>query len=209
VGIGILNMLSITADSRVMDSPFSIVPPTTPGSEAAQAVLAEVTCSWGEGVAGTESALAAVVHAARDMIVLEATDPARILPPMGTPVHVVGDTLDVLGRMAEHGRAGRFLVSIGNRPVRRDLRLRVSLSGLLRSPALSGPVSVEIADLTTSGARVRGVELPSGSQVALDFIPPGRDDEVTVRARVAHTSTGSTSPWIGLVFRLVALRGGR
>jgi PilZ domain-containing protein len=192
-----------------MDSPLSIVPRTTHHSEPAQAVLAEVTCSWGEGADDADSTLAAIVHVGRDMLVLEAADPARALPPMGSALHVVGATLDVLGRIAEHGRAGRFLVSMSNRPVRRDLRLRVSLTGVLRSAALSGPVQVEIADLTTSGAKVRGIELPSGSQVALDFIPPGRDDTVTVRARVAHTSTGSTTPWIGLVFRLVALRGGR
>jgi len=48
---------------------------------------------------------------------------------------------------------------------------------------------------------VRGIELPTGSQVGLDFIPPGREDTVTVRARVAHTSHGAEQPWIGLVFR--------
>jgi hypothetical protein len=209
VCIGVLNILSITADSRVMDSPPSIVQRSATNSEPAQAVLAEVTCSWGEGQDGTDSTLALIVHAARDMLVLEAADPTRALPRMGTTVHVVGTTQAVFGRLAEHGRAGRFLVSIGDRPVRRDLRLRVSLTGTLRNATLPGPVSVEIADLTTSGARVRGIELPSDSQVALDFVPPGRDDMVTVRARVAHTTHGADSPWIGLVFRLVALRGGR
>jgi hypothetical protein len=176
-------------------------------NDTAHAVLAEVTCSWGEGVADQATAL--ILHASRDMLVLEATDPQRVLPPLGTEVHVTSETQHQSGRIAEHGRAGRFLVSIGTRPVRRALRLRVSLPGTLRSATLPHPLSVEIVDLTTGGCRVRGVELPEGSQVSLDFTPPGRDQSVTVRAQVAHGTQSATQPWIGVVFRLVAMRGGR
>jgi hypothetical protein len=143
------------------------------------------------------------------MLVLEAADMRRKLPPLGTLVHVAGNTLQVTGRLAEHGRSGRFLVCVGSRPVRRSIRLRVSLPGWIRCPMLPEPVHVEIADLTTSGARVRGVELPVDTQVSLDFTPPGRDASVTVRAVVAHGTRGAEHPWIGLVFRLVAMRGGR
>jgi hypothetical protein len=87
--------------------------------------------------------------------------------------------------------------------------MRVSLPGTLRCPLLPEPLRVEIADLTTAGARVRGVELPVNSQVALEFTPPGRDQSVTVRALVAHATHGAAQPWIGLIFRLVAMRGGR
>ena len=111
--------------------------------------------------------------------------------------------------MAEHGRAGRFLIAMGERAVRRSLRLRVSLPGKLRGGSLTEWTDVELADLTTGGARVRGVELPVGSQVTLAFTPPGRSDQVTVRALVAHGTHGAQRPWIGIAFRLVALRGGR
>jgi hypothetical protein len=79
---------------------------------------------------------------------------------------------------------------------------------MLRSPALAEPKTVEIADLTTGGARVRGVELPVGTQVTLDFAPPGRTDQVAVRAAVAHGTHNAERPWIGVTFRLVAIRGG-
>jgi hypothetical protein len=176
-------------------------------TDATQAVLAEVTCSWGDG--GVEQATAVIVHAGRDMLVLEAADPRRVLPPLGTEVHVTGESKDLNGRLAEHGRAGRFLVSIGLRPVRRAMRLRVSLQGTLRCKTLAEPLAVEIVDLTTGGCRVRGIEVPVGSQVTLDFTPPGRDQSVTVRALVAHSTHGSEKPWIGVAFRLVAMRGGR
>jgi PilZ domain-containing protein len=168
------------------------------------AVLAEVTCTW-----GSEAISAAVVHSARDMLVLEATDPAVNLPSIGTTLQVSDGTDEVTGRLAEHGRGGRFLVSIGDRPVRRSLRLKVSLPATLRCRALPEPKIVEIVDLTPGGARIRGLELAVGTSVTLDFTPPYRREPVSVRATVAHGTHGADRPWIGVVFRLVALRGGR
>jgi hypothetical protein len=188
----------------------SLAPNDDPGApdfaNPAHAVLAEVTCSWGDA---DDRATAVIVHAARGMLVLEAADPMRTLPPLGTEVQVTGETQQFRGRLAEHGRGGRFLISIGSRPVRRALRLRVSLPGTLRTPNQPSPVAVEIVDLTTGGCRLRGIELPVGTQVALDFTPPGRDQSVTVRALVAHGTHRAELPWVGLAFRLVALRGGR
>jgi hypothetical protein len=182
---------------------------STDTAEPAQAVLAEVTCRWNDDVTGPDQATAVVVHAARDMLVLEAANPRQALPPLGTVIEVSGDIEQLTGRLAEEGRAGRFLLSLGERPVRAALRLRVSVPGTLRSATLAAPVTVEIVDLTTGGARIRGVELATGSQVTFDFTPPGRAEPVTVRAHVAHTSSQAELPWIGVVFRLVAMRGGR
>jgi hypothetical protein len=92
---------------------------------------------------------------------------------------------------------------------RGSARVKVSLPGTLRTSTLTEPVLVEIADLTTSGARVRGVELPVNTQVTLQFTPPGRVDAVSVRALVVHATHGAERPWLGVRFRLVALRGGR
>jgi hypothetical protein len=171
----------------------------------AQAVLAQVDLSWASG----QHTRALVVHTAPTMIVLEALDHERSLPPLGTIVEINGHAEPLTGRLAEHGRAGRFLVSVGKRAVRRAPRLKVSLPGTLRSRDLQTSMDIEIADLTTAGARVRGVELPVGSPVTLDFTPPGRTDSVTVRATVAHGTRGASKPWIGVAFHLVAMRGGR
>ena len=173
-----------------------------------------MTCTWGaddDQEATATATTAAVVHYARGMLVLEATRPGVQLPCIGTAVQVNDGTDQLMGRLAEHGRGGRFLVALGDRPVRRSLRLKVSLPGTLRSPALPSPASVEVevVDLNTGGARIRGVELAVGTYVTLDFTPPYRREPVSVRALVAHGTHQAERPWIGVVFKLVAMRGGR
>lgn len=171
---------------------------------APHAVLAEVRCSWDH-----KETNAVVLHSASGVLVLEAVDPKVTLPSIGTEVQVDKAGMQLSGRLAEHGRGGRFLLSLGDRPVRQSMRLKISRPGTLRSPSLPSAVPVEVIDLTTGGARLRGVELPVGSQVTLDFTPPYREEPVSVRARVAHGTHGAAQPWIGIVFRLVAMRGGR
>src|ERR1700687_5586915 len=118
-------------------STSSLDPHASESAGPAHAVLAEVTCSWVEAADDGprfQPTTAVILHSASDMVVLEAADPRQTLPPLGTLVHVSGETLKVTGRLAEHGRAGRFLVCVGRRPVRRAIRMRVSLPGTLRSP---------------------------------------------------------------------------
>src|SRR5687767_3104075 len=100
---------------------------------------------------------------------MEATEDAAVL----TAAHVTWDA------GVANARAGRFLITLGGRTVRRTLRLRVSLPGKLRGGSISDWTDVELVDLTTAGARIRGVELPVGTSVSLAFTPPGRDDVVT------------------------------
>ena len=176
-----------------------------PAASDDHAVLARAKLHWASGEHGN----AVLLHAGQSMLVFESGELDHTLPPVGTEVDVAYDELRLSGRLAEHGRGGRFLVSVGERPVRRSLRLRVSLPAVIRSPGLESPLEVEVVDLTTGGARVRGVELPVGSQATLDFVPPGRTQPVTVRASVAHGTHGAARPWIGVTFRLVAMRGGR
>jgi PilZ domain len=186
-----------------MDSPE---PPDVPPS----AVLAEVTCAWAADESQPAGQTAAVIVAqGQGMLLLEATDPSITLPAPGTLMRVTGSAAAVSGRLAEQGRRGRFLLSLGERPVRRSARLRVSLSATLREATLPSPLAVEIVDLTTGGARVRGVELAVDNQVTLEFTPPGREQPVSVRAVVVHSTHGAEKPWVGVRFRLVAMRGGR
>jgi hypothetical protein len=143
------------------------------------------------------------------MLILETDVESRLLPPIGTEVEVFGATGPLHGQLAEHGRGGRFMICIADRPVRRSPRLRVSLAATVRAPGLAQPKSVELVDLTTGGARVRGVELPVHTSVTLDFTPPGQQQPVSVRGTVAHSTHNARQPWIGVTFRLVAMRGGR
>jgi PilZ domain-containing protein len=172
-----------------------------------QQVLTQVHVSW----KGESARTAFLIHAAPNMLVLDAGDVDHGLPPEGMEVSVETPRETLIGRVAEHGRAGRFLVALGDRPVRRANRLPVSLPAIVRAahPYTGELCEVEIVDLTTGGARVRGMELPVGADVNLCFTPPGREEPVTVRAGVVHATQGAQHPWMGLAFRLVALRGGR
>src|SRR5579872_1253688 len=187
---------------------MDLTAPTDDGAaertSSVNAVLAEVHCTWSGDAPGTPrgETPAAVVHSYHEILVLEAPDPHQVLPPVGTEIKITTDSEQLSGRLAEHGRGARFLVALGDRPVRRTVRLKVSLPGMLRGGSVPAPMPVEIVDLTTGGARVRGIELPVGSHVTLDFTPPYRDDVVSVRAVVAHGTHRAERPWIGVLFRL-------
>jgi hypothetical protein len=166
--------------------------------------MASVQVAW----ADEPSHEAVVLHSAREVLILEGTDGVR--PPEGVPITIVDEHgRSITGRVAEHGHSGRYLVSRGERPVRRVRRLRVSLPGTANGSTLSEVSQVEVSDLTTSGARLRGIEVPVGSDLTLRFTPPGRNEPVAVKAFVVHSTRGADAPWVGVSFRLVALRGGR
>jgi PilZ domain-containing protein len=127
------------------------------------------------------------------------------LPPLGTPIRLRSDwdkqTLN--GRIAAHGTAGRFLVTLGERAIRRSRRFPVDLPGIAKSSQLYGPVEVRIKDLSTGGARVEGIMLPVGGEVELRFTPPGRKQPLTVLAFVVRTIEQAAAPTLGVAFRLV------
>ena len=56
---------------------------------------------------------------------------------------------------------------------------------------------------------MRGAEVPVSSRVTLEFTPPDRERPVSARGVVAHSTHRAEQPWIGVVFHLVAMRGGR
>jgi PilZ domain-containing protein len=127
------------------------------------------------------------------------------LPPLGAPVRLKLDwdhrTLN--GRLAAHGVAGRFLVSVGERAIRGARRFPVDLPAVARSPQLYGPIEIRVKDLSTGGARVEGIMLPVGAEIELTFTPPGRKQSLTVAAFVVRTIDGAEVPTIGVAFRLV------
>jgi hypothetical protein len=192
----------------VTDSPLSPAGRGVENTQAVDAVLTQVICAWGDEDRTSGQTAAVLLHAGESVLLLQTADPRTPLPPVGTLVRVTGTTYVAIGRLAEDGREGRFLVTPGDRPVRRTARLKVSLPGTVRSLRLREPLQVEIVDLTTGGARVRGVELPVGTQLTLDFAPPGREELVSVRAVVVHGTHHGQQPWIGVQFRLVSMRGG-
>jgi hypothetical protein len=152
---------------------------------------------------GTVSMHAEVLGSTANVLLLQGS--GQSLPPLGTPVRLKlnWDKQLLCGRLAAHGVAGRFLVTIGERAIRRSRRFAVDLAGVASSPQLYGPMEVRIADLSTGGARVEGMDLPVGAEVELRFTPPGRKEPLTVLGFVVRRIDGDETPTLGIAFRLV------
>jgi len=147
--------------------------------------------------------LAQVLGSTANVLLLECPEGSR-LPPLGTLVRLKlqWDAQVLTGRLAAHGVAGRFLLTIGERAIRRSRRYAVDLPGIARSAQLYGPVEVRVKDLSAGGARLGGLELPVGSDVALTFTPPGRKQALTVQAFVVRNIERAETPTLGVAFRL-------
>ncbi len=148
---------------------------------------------------------AEVIGSTGNVLLLQSRDQNYSLPALGTPIRmrVEWDRQLITGRLAAHGMGGRFLVSIGERAIRRSRRFPVDLQGTVKSAHLYGPVEVRIADLSTGGARVEGLELPVSSELELTFTPPGRPGPINVLGFVVRTIDGGEVPTVGVAFRLV------
>jgi hypothetical protein len=149
--------------------------------------------------------LAEVLGSTGNVLLLQALDPTVALPVLGTRVRlrVEWDRQLLNGRLAAHGVAGRFLVSVGERAIRTSRRFAVSLPGTAQSVHLYGTVEVRIADLSTGGARIEGIDLPVGSDLNLTFTPPGKSGPINVTGFVVRVIDGTDVPTLGVAFRLV------
>src|SRR5690242_5108114 len=111
---------------------------------------------------------AEVLGSTANVLLLQGPDNGT-LPALGTIVRLKldWDRQVLTGRLAAHGVAGRFLVSIGERAIRGARRFPVDVMALARSSQLYGPIEVRVRDLSTGGARVEGILLPVGAEVEL------------------------------------------
>jgi hypothetical protein len=146
-----------------------------------------------------------VIGSTGNVLLLQGTDANLSLPPIGEPVRlkVDWDRQLLSGRLAAHGVAARFLVTIGERAIRRSRRFPVDLPGTATSAQLYGAVEVRVTDLSAGGARVEGFDLPIGSELELCFTPPGRPTPINVLGFVVRSIGTPDNPSVGVAFRLV------
>ena len=78
---------------------------------------------------------AEVLGSTANVLLLQGPPEATSLPPLGTPVRLklTWDRQTLNGRLAAHGVAGRFLVTMGERAIRRSRRFPVNLQAVTRS----------------------------------------------------------------------------
>ena len=146
-----------------------------------------------------------VIGSTGKVLLLQGVEANLSLPSLGEPVRlkVDWDRQRLSGRLAAHGVASRFLVTIGERAIRRSRRFPVNLPGTATSAHLYGPVEVRVTDLSTGGARVEGFDLPVGTELELCFTPPGRPDPINVLGFVVRSIGTPESASVGVAFRLV------
>src|SRR5215208_6428272 len=82
------------------------------------------------GDCGGDLVRAEVISSTANVLLLQSADGSR-LPALGIPIRlrVTWDRQVITGRIAAHGLGGRFLVSVGERPIRRSRRYPVDLVG--------------------------------------------------------------------------------
>ncbi len=156
---------------------------------------ARLSVVWG----ADQSIASAVVRSTLHVALLETKGVPDGLDQLGTLVRLElpGEASPLPARLAALGKGGRYLVSLGHRPIRRSPRRTVDLPALVRSPALEGIVLARIVNLSDTGARVQGVQVPIGEELDLAFTPPesrdGETDRVTMRAEVVRQVVDAAS----------------
>jgi hypothetical protein len=156
---------------------------------------------------GASSIHAEVLGSSPHVMLLQGLEPAR-LPALGTPLRLnVGwDRQQLNGRLAAHGVNSRFLVTLGERPIRGTRRFPVDLLATVRSAHLPGVEPARVVDLSTSGARIEGpgARLPVGAEIELRFTPPGRVEPAAVHGFVSRNIPNAATPAVGVAFGLGA-----
>ncbi len=176
---------------------------TKTGSDAARDVREQIDVDWENG----QVTRADLVYKTDSALLLKGKKPSGRTLPVGSLVriHVRGGARSISGRIATYGQSDIYLVALGTRAVRRAPRYRVDLPVLVRSPLLAGAVAGRIVDLSSAGARVRGVDLPLEADVELQFVPPGQTQPVTMRAIVVRSLSDEAIPSVGVAFCMAAL----
>jgi len=153
---------------------------------------------------GGTTVRAEVLGSTENVLLLQGDGDHPSLPSLGTPVRLrlEWDRQTLNGRLAAHGVAGRFLVAIGERAIRRSRRFSVDLEGIARSPQLYGAAEVRITDLSSGGARVAGIDFSIGTEVELHFTPPGGQAPIDVLGFVVRRIDDTEVPTVGVAFRL-------
>ena len=144
-----------------------------------------------------------VLGSTSSVLLLERRPRIGVTAPLGAPVRVrvEWDRHVIDGRVAAHGAPGRILVSVGERAIRRSRRVPVDVPGVAGAAELDD-TSVRVKDLSAGGARVEGIDLPMGSELTLQFTPPGQAAPISVRAFVARSVPRAAVPTVGVAFRM-------
>jgi hypothetical protein len=103
------------------------------------------------------------------------------------------------GTEALAGTAERLRRLISHFRLTEARRQAVNIRVSARSEAWAGPRVARIVDLSATGARIEGLEAPTGSELQLTFTPTD-GKPVHRRARVMRSAYTDAGPWVGIAF---------
>jgi hypothetical protein len=126
-------------------------------------------------------------EAARDMTG-QVASAAEAMASARDGVAALGETADRLRRAIAH-----FQLTDARRQA-------VNIPVSVRCAAWAGERQARIVDLSATGARIDGLEAPSGAELDLRFVPSGERTSVHRRAVVKRSAMGDNGPWLGLAF---------
>jgi len=153
--------------------------------------------SWGNGITRAE-----ILQATTSVLLLQGDRPTGTALSPGSPLRVglPGSPHMLPARLATYGQNNRYLVALGSRAVRGAARVRIDLRAVVHHAGARQGQPMRVVDLSSSGARLRGVPLPPGSEFELTFVPPGRHDLVTLRCVVVRAIPDTSPTEMGAAF---------
>ena len=103
------------------------------------------------------------------------------------------------GTEALAGTAERLRRLISHFRLTEARRQAVNIRVTARSEAWIGPRVARIVDLSTTGARIEGLEAPVGSELLLTFTP-ANGKPANRRGKVMRSAYTEAGPWVGIAF---------
>jgi methyl-accepting chemotaxis protein len=103
------------------------------------------------------------------------------------------------GTSALAGTAERLRRLIAHFSLTEARRQAANIRVSARSQDWTGTRVARIVDLSATGARIEGFEVPTGSELRLTFTPPG-GKPMSRRARVMRSAYSDAGPWVGVAF---------
>jgi methyl-accepting chemotaxis protein len=104
------------------------------------------------------------------------------------------------GTEALAGTADRLRQLISHFRLTEARREPVNIPVSARCAAWSGVRAARIVDLSTTGARIDGLEAPAGSRLRLAFVDPATTLRVQKAATVMRSAVGDGGAWVGIAF---------
>jgi methyl-accepting chemotaxis protein len=164
--------------------------------EASARQVDAISASARSASTGTQ-ALAALMQPVRLVAEANAASTREMTGQVEAAAQAMGNAR--AGTEALAGTAERLRRLIAHFRLTEARRTAVSIPVAARCPAWVGLRMARIVDLSATGARIDGLEVPAGSELSLMYTDAS-GQRVRRQAKVMRSAVGESGPWVGLAF---------